>query len=54
MEPPPRRTSEQSTHTTRECYYHFTVATDTNNIRRVFNDVHNMILTENLTNVGLL
>ncbi|XP_055382520.1 guanine nucleotide-binding protein G(f) subunit alpha isoform X2 [Condylostylus longicornis] len=38
----------------RECYYHFTVATDTNNIRKVFTDVHNMILSENLASVGLL
>lgn len=49
---PPRRLSRS--HTQRECYYHFTVATDTTNIRKVFNDVHNMILTDNLTSVGLI
>ncbi|XP_037043492.1 guanine nucleotide-binding protein G(f) subunit alpha [Bradysia coprophila] len=49
---PARRLSRA--HTQRECYYHFTVATDTTNIRKVFNDVHNMILTDNLTSVGLI
>lgn len=38
----------------RECYYHFTIATDTKNIDKVFRDVHKMILTENLSAVGLL
>ncbi|CAD7082823.1 unnamed protein product [Hermetia illucens] len=51
---PPRRVSRIADCTPRECFYHFTVATDTNNIRRVFNDVHNMILTENLASIGLL
>lgn len=37
----------------REVYYHFTVATDTSNIRKVFNDVHDMILMENMNNLGL-
>lgn len=32
----------------RECFCHFTTATDTNNIKRVFNDVHTMILNKNL------
>ncbi|KAJ6644503.1 Guanine nucleotide-binding protein G(f) subunit alpha [Pseudolycoriella hygida] len=49
---PARRLSRA--HTQRECFYHFTVATDTNNIRKVFHDVHNMILTDNLTSVGLI
>lgn len=49
---PARRLSRA--HTQRECYYHFTVATDTTNIRKVFHDVHNMILTDNLTSVGLI
>ncbi|XP_026323228.1 guanine nucleotide-binding protein G(f) subunit alpha-like [Hyposmocoma kahamanoa] len=30
----------------RECYYHFTTATDTDNVRTVFKDVHQMILTK--------
>jgi guanine nucleotide-binding protein subunit alpha len=38
----------------RECFYHFTTATDTNNIKRVFNDVHTMIIMENISNIGLL
>ncbi|KAI5635073.1 g-protein alpha subunit domain-containing protein [Phthorimaea operculella] len=37
----------------RECYFHFTTATDTDNINTVFKDVHQMILTHILTNVGL-
>ncbi|KAF7491451.1 Guanine nucleotide-binding protein G(f) subunit alpha [Sarcoptes scabiei] len=32
----------------RECFYHFTTATDTKNIKRVFDDVHTMILIKNL------
>lgn len=51
---PPRRISRLTNYTPRECFYHFTVATDTNNIRKVFHDVHNMILTENLASIGLL
>ncbi|XP_013113950.1 guanine nucleotide-binding protein G(f) subunit alpha [Stomoxys calcitrans] len=39
--------------TKRECYYHFTVATDTCCIRKVFNDVHQMILHDNLAQIGL-
>ncbi|XP_055708258.1 guanine nucleotide-binding protein G(f) subunit alpha [Phlebotomus papatasi] len=38
----------------KECYFHFTVATDTNNIRRVFYDVHSMILNDILSRIGLL
>lgn len=38
----------------RECYFHFTTATDTENIKTVFNDVHQMILTHILTNIGIL
>ncbi|XP_073843928.1 G protein alpha subunit f isoform X1 [Musca autumnalis] len=37
----------------RECYYHFTVATDTSCIRKVFNDVHQMILHDNLADMNL-
>ncbi|XP_017841930.2 guanine nucleotide-binding protein G(f) subunit alpha isoform X2 [Drosophila busckii] len=36
----------------RECYYHFTVATDTRCIRDVFSDVQQMILSENMTMAG--
>lgn len=32
----------------RKCFYHFTTATDTNNIKRVFNDVHTIILDNNI------
>ncbi|KAJ0170175.1 hypothetical protein K1T71_014103 [Dendrolimus kikuchii] len=37
----------------RECYFHYTTATDTDNIRTVFRDVHQMILTHVLTNIGV-
>ncbi|CAH2084232.1 unnamed protein product [Euphydryas editha] len=37
----------------RECYFHFTTATDTDNVRTVFRDVHQIILTHILTNIGL-
>ncbi|SPP87570.1 guanine nucleotide-binding protein G(f) subunit alpha isoform X1 [Drosophila guanche] len=37
----------------RECYYHFTVATDTRCIREVFSDVQKMILSENMSGTGL-
>lgn len=54
MEPPKRLSRLAVDYIPRECFYHFTIATDTNNIRKVFNDVHNMILTDNLTSVGLI
>lgn len=38
----------------RECYYHFTVATDTGCIRDVFCDVQKMILSENMAGTSLL
>ncbi|XP_039748186.1 guanine nucleotide-binding protein G(f) subunit alpha [Pararge aegeria] len=38
---------------TRECYFHFTTATDTDNVRIVFRDVHQMILTHILDNIGV-
>ncbi|CAF4861953.1 unnamed protein product [Pieris macdunnoughi] len=38
---------------TRECYFHFTTATDTDNVRTVFRDVHQMILTHILNNIGV-
>lgn len=37
----------------RNCFYHFTTATDTNNMKKVFNDVHTIILTSNLNSVGI-
>lgn len=37
--------------TKRECFSHFTTATDTNNVKRVFDDVHTMILVNTLTNI---
>ncbi|EDW79238.1 uncharacterized protein Dwil_GK25662 [Drosophila willistoni] len=39
--------------TERECYYHFTVATDTRCIRDVFSDVQQMILSENVSGLAL-
>ncbi|CAG2102149.1 unnamed protein product [Medioppia subpectinata] len=37
----------------RECFCHFTTATDTNNIKRVFENVHTMIIMQNLEHIGL-
>ncbi|XP_069690430.1 guanine nucleotide-binding protein G(f) subunit alpha isoform X1 [Periplaneta americana] len=37
----------------RQCYFHFTIATDTGNIRTVFEDVHTMILMSILNEFGL-
>ncbi|KAF9809276.1 hypothetical protein SFRURICE_015739, partial [Spodoptera frugiperda] len=37
----------------RECYFHFTTATDTDNVRTVFRDVHQIILTHMLSGKGL-
>ncbi|XP_058828207.1 guanine nucleotide-binding protein G(f) subunit alpha [Topomyia yanbarensis] len=50
---PPRRTSHLIRRK-RSCYYHYTVATDTNNVRMVFNDVHNIILSRNLQKSDIL
>ncbi|XP_021962817.1 guanine nucleotide-binding protein G(f) subunit alpha isoform X2 [Folsomia candida] len=36
----------------RELFFHFTTATDTNNIKLVFVDVHSMILNQNLREIG--
>ncbi|NP_001159624.1 guanine nucleotide-binding protein G(f) subunit alpha [Bombyx mandarina] len=40
-------------HRPRECYFHFTTATDTDNVRTVFRDVHQIILTHVLNNIGV-
>nr|XP_027238812.1 guanine nucleotide-binding protein G(f) subunit alpha-like [Penaeus vannamei] len=37
----------------RECYWHFTTATDTNNVKLVFEDVHNMVIMWNLHEIGV-
>ncbi|CAL4121790.1 unnamed protein product [Meganyctiphanes norvegica] len=37
----------------RHCYSHFTTATDTNNVKLVFDDVHSMIITRNLSALGI-
>ncbi|XP_053688909.1 guanine nucleotide-binding protein G(f) subunit alpha [Sabethes cyaneus] len=50
---PPRRTSHLIKRK-RSCYYHYTIATDTNNVRMVFNDVHNIILARNLQNIDVI
>lgn len=52
-EDPPRRMSNRE-FAQRECYYHYTTATDSLNIKRVFDDVHVMILNEMLTRVSLM
>lgn len=36
----------------RDLFFHFTTATDTNNIKLVFVDVHSMILNQNLREIG--
>lgn len=38
----------------RQVFYHYTVATDTENVKKVFYDVHEMILANNLYELGLL
>ena len=37
----------------RTCYWHYTVATDTENIKLVFQDVHTMILLNNLKAISI-
>lgn len=37
----------------RQCYFHFTIATDTGNIKTVFEDVHTMVLMSVLNEFGL-
>lgn len=44
---------QEETHRVRDCYWHFTTATDTNNIQTVFEDVHHMIINQNLELLGL-
>ncbi|CAN7939315.1 unnamed protein product [Ixodes hexagonus] len=36
----------------RECFWHYTTATDTDNVQNVFNDVHSMIILSNLAKMG--
>ncbi|XP_035792283.1 guanine nucleotide-binding protein G(f) subunit alpha-like [Anopheles albimanus] len=50
---PPRRTSHLIGRK-RSCYFHFTIATDTQNVRTVFNDVQNIVLAKNLSNISVL
>ncbi|CAG9864299.1 unnamed protein product [Phyllotreta striolata] len=38
----------------RDVYVHFTVATDTNNIKKVFDSIHESILNRNVQDIGLL
>jgi len=38
----------------RTCYWHFTTATDTENIRRVFEDVHSMVIRKHLESISIL
>lgn len=37
----------------RKCYFHFTNATDTKNIKTVFDDVHSMVIEWALSDFGL-
>lgn len=37
----------------RTCYWHYTIATDTQNIKLVFEDVHTMILLQNLRAISV-
>lgn len=54
-EPPKRLSQLHNAHNrNRQAYFHYTIATDTENVRKVFNDVHDMILTKNLFALGLL
>lgn len=38
----------------RDCFVHFTTATDTDNIKRVFDDVHTMIIINNLKLISVV
>lgn len=38
----------------RECFFHYTVATDTTNVKKVFDDVHLMIILNNINQCVLL
>lgn len=49
----PSRVSRLTAYAERTCFYHYTVATDTDNIKTVFSDVHEMIIRINLGSVGL-
>lgn len=40
--------SNPSAKSDRQCYYHFTTATDTQNVKHVFEDVHSMIVNINV------
>lgn len=51
---PPRRVSNRTEVLKREIFFHFTTATDTSNIRHVFQDVYEMILQQMLTQVDLM
>ncbi|XP_067646117.1 guanine nucleotide-binding protein G(f) subunit alpha isoform X1 [Eurosta solidaginis] len=53
-EPFKRNSRNNVDYSRRECYYHFTVATDTCCVRKVFNDVHQMILHQNMKMMGLM
>jgi hypothetical protein len=37
----------------RECFFHFTIATDTGNIKTVFKSVHTIIINNILKDFGL-
>ncbi|KAF4526106.1 hypothetical protein B566_EDAN007600 [Ephemera danica] len=37
----------------RDCYWHYTTAVDTRNVRMVFEDVHSIIISWNLSAIGL-
>lgn len=37
----------------RECFWHYTTATDTDNIKKVFDDIHTMIIIWNLKTISI-
>ena len=45
---------EQNPEKDKTLYPHFTCATDTNNIRRVFNDVKDTVLLKSLEEYGIM
>ena len=45
--------SQEAHRVKRECYWHFTTATSTQNIQTVFEDVHHMIINQHLETLGL-
>lgn len=46
-----QQSGSESYRVKRECFFHFTTATDSQNIRRVFDDIHTMILLKTIGSI---